>query len=461
MRRLLGLISISILGCVATTAPETPEEPPEPPPQSPNDPLYGLPQGSAQWEAMCAKGFGDMISRAFCRGSQPPPIGSLADLRALLGLAIDPAGDNRDVRATMLAHSTAITGRHVTELNPRVFIMTPPLENNAPNPEYQILAFARGEPFVELVANDPAAGTLRFFLVRFHPACEQTGCNFADLLTPSIESNWQSYSIYDDDTIRNTTLDCLQCHQPDGPSGVAMLRMQELKQPWSHWFYDDDFKVNLPHIQSFRAAHGNTPYGGVPQSMLSTGPSPEALQRLVENNGFANQPNRFESAAIRNELSANGTSPTWDAIYANTVAGAGIAVPYFGVPHTDAAKVAAAVAAYRETITGTRARADMPDIRDTVLDSALADLSYRPKAGSSGRGILVHMCQHCHNSKLDQTITRSRFNVEALATLPRIEKDEAIRRLQLPDNDAKKMPPPRYHTLSDAERALVIAELER
>jgi hypothetical protein len=63
-------------------------------------------------------------------------------------------------------------------------------------------------------------------------------------------------------------------------------------------------------------------------------------------------------------------------------------------------------------------------------------VSIRPKAGLDGRGILVHMCQ-----------TRARFNVDTLDRLSRDEKDLAIGRLQLADDDPLKMPPPRFHAV--------------
>jgi hypothetical protein len=69
------------------------------------------------------------------------------------------------------------------------------------------------------------------------------------------------------------------------------------------------------------------------------------------------------------------------------------------------------------------------------------------------------MCRMCHNSSLDQTLTRSQFNIDTLDQLPRAEKDLAIQRLMMDDTDRHRMPPSRFHTLSDAERALVIQEL--
>ena len=150
---------------------------------------------------------------------------------------------------------------------------------------------------------------------------------------------------------------------------------------------------------------------------------------------------------------------TWDALYAKSVAGTEIPVPYHHVPQTDPAKVSPMIQAYVDVMAGTTPRDQLPAINDIVLDNALADMSIRPKAGLDGVGIMTHMCGMCHNATLDQTISRASFDVTKLSTLSRAVKDDAIRRLQLPEAEAKHMPPSRFHILSDAERDLVIAEL--
>src|SRR5512132_2689275 len=135
------------------------------------DPLSGLPTGTDAWTALCAKHYGDLISKAFCAGTAPPTLTSLADLRQLLGLTIDPANPQIGTSFSLVGHSTAISSRFVTPLNPRAILFTQPNSGGAPNATYQVLAFSRGEPIVELAANDPTAGNvLRFFLVRFIPA---------------------------------------------------------------------------------------------------------------------------------------------------------------------------------------------------------------------------------------------------------------------------------------------------
>ena len=427
-----------------------------------SDPLSGLPTGTAQWSAVCARKYGDMISAKFCAGAAPPSLTSLADLEALLGLTVrpNPSNDpaiNAGVRLTLTGESTGLGLRSVNPILPRAFLMTP-AASVQPGSNFQVLAFARGEPLVELVANDPAAQTLRFFLIRFHLACEATGCGNADLQTAAIESGWTGYTLYDDRTIANTTLDCLNCHQPGGPATQKILRMQELANPWAHWFYPERPET-LQIVQDFQAAHGSESYAGIPAALVM--PSrPAALTQLAQNAGFGTQPNVFDTLKINGELAASGSSATWAGLYAKAVAGQEIPPPYYTNPF-DRAKQQAAIAAHQQVLSGALPRGQLPDLRDTLQGTALADLSIRPRAGLDGKGILVHMCQMCHNSRLDQTLSRSRFNVEQLGQMPRAEKDAAIARLELPHDDRQAMPPARFHELSAAELQLAIEELRK
>jgi hypothetical protein len=148
-------------------------------------------------------------------------------------------------------------------------------------------------------------------------------------------------------------------------------------------------------------------------------------------------------------------------VYANAVQGNAMAAPYFDGHITDPGKVATATQAYLDVMAGNLPADQAPNMHDVLLEEAYPYMSFAPAPGLDGRGILTHMCRHCHNSSLDQSITRANFNVENLDALPQWVKDEAIRRLQLPDDDIDRMPPLRFHTLSDAEIDLVIDELSQ
>lgn len=437
-----------------------------------SDPLEGLPSGLQQWQALCAKGYADTVTEAFCAGAAPPTINSLADLRSLLGLELVPgeslSGANGNPGFAVVSHSTAIGIRKVNELNPRVIIFTPPrgqrnATNLQPNPTWNILAFSRGEPFVELASKDAVTGEPRFFLVRFEHPCEQqpNGCSNWDRYSETIEDDWTGYTVYDDDAIRNTTLDCLQCHQPDGPGTPKMLRMQETSLYWNHWFFNESPAQDRVRAD-FGAAHaGETHYGGLPMQAF-TGirlSHPGHFEAFLQHNGQDNQPNAFHSIQIDRELANQGTSPTWDALYAESVAGREIATPHWKTSPSDPGLLQQMIDAYQDVLNGAASPDTLPDITQTIPESEWADMSIRPKDGLDGRGIMNHMCRHCHNSTLDQGISRASFNVDQLDALPRDVKDLAIERLLLPDEDRRKMPPPRFHELTDAQRDLVIQEL--
>src|SRR5690349_10175062 len=152
---LLALVLVACGNDKGTAEDDKPDAAVTPP--GSDDPFEGLPTGVAQWQQLCAKGYGDMITAKLCAGSQPPQITSLKDLQQLLGLRVlpNPNADpaiNANVRITLTGLSTGLGLRTVTPLNPRAFVMTTP-NTTAPNASYQVLAFARGEPFVELVAN--------------------------------------------------------------------------------------------------------------------------------------------------------------------------------------------------------------------------------------------------------------------------------------------------------------------
>jgi hypothetical protein len=231
--------------------------------------------------------------------------------------------------------------------------------------------------------------------------------------------------------------------------------MQELRLPWNHWFASNF----TGHREiDFRAAHGDAGYAGI--SAFGQLESPAELELFLRATGYVPQPNEYDSSAINIELGQGRSSATWQATYDRAVAGLAIPPPYYGVDQTDPAKVAPMITAYQQFRAGTLPREQLPDIRDTLRDDALAAMSIRPAPGLDGRGILVHMCARCHNGRLDQAQSRARFNAEALDAMSRDAKDVAIARLRLPDDDLRKMPPPRFHVLSPAERDLAIQALQ-
>lgn len=483
------------------------------------DPLHGLPTGADQLAILCARGLGDPVSKAFCAlPGVAPPIASLVDLQKFVGLDFKPGnilnGRGGNPAFALTGNSSSLVARFTSAINPRAIIFTPPnrrarvapdgfrlpqeatcaqIEPISPLAHLVAMGFTRGEDFVELIAKDPTAnggrGGLNFFLVTFERACPWWGCTNGDLLTPAGESNFTGrYSVYQDTDLANTVFDCMQCHQPKGPGTPKMLRMQELPNPWVHFF-----RNNRPNGQvlmaDYEAAHGrDETYAGIPGPVIFNpdvretaglaslqeggGPDAAALQGLVENEGFCDQPNVYDSSAIMKEVATQnpkqpqenlpvGQSATWMALFQASKRGEFIPTPYHDAKVTDPGKLATMTAAYNQVRAGRLPPSALPDIRDVFLDDALSDLTFRPAPGLDGKGILVQMCTQCHNTRLDQKISRANFRTDDLDAMSRAEKDEAIRRLTLPATSVRHMPPQRFRELSDAELDLVVNELRK
>lgn len=58
----------------------------------------------------------------------------------------------------------------------------------------------------------------------------------------------------------------------------------------------------------------------------------------------------------------------------------------------------------------------------------------------------------CHNSRLDQSLDKSRFNVERLDLNSTETIDKAINRLAMENDDLEKMPPKLYLNLNESEK---------
>lgn len=440
------------------------------------DPLEGLPTGQAQLDKVCARGQRDAVTRAFCGTGKT--VTSIVELQDALGLGFEDRSDrgqnggNGNPAFAILGHSSSLIARSVSAINPRAFVFSPPPGRPQRIPGYVVMGFARGETFVEIAAEDAQARKLTFYLFKFDVACERAhACRPGDLLTPAVEKGWTGFSLYDDEDLKNTLADCRHCHQPGGPSTRPMLRMQELRDPWTHWFHNDR-PGGLALFKDFLAAHGDKEdYAGIPATIMQQADG-RALEDLVVGQGFSTQPNQFDTQTIEREVKTSssqqpevnvpvGKSATWQRLYDAAARGESIPPPYHDVKVTDPQKLAFASSAYRNMVEGRTSRADLPDIRRVFLDDALEGMTMRPKKGASGREVLVQACAQCHNPRLDPSISRAQFDVTKLDSMNAQQKANAIARLKLPPSDRKHMPPAMMRSLTDEALNAAIAELAK
>jgi mono/diheme cytochrome c family protein len=434
------------------------------------DPRQLLASGQAQNMETCRHPGNDLVRDLFC-GPTPARFTSLVELERALQLDAEHLGGLTGLAVT--AHSTALGIRSVSAINPRVLLLCLEFESV----ELVVLGFTRGEQLVELVVRDRDDKELRFYVVSFSQACNDSarGCLPGDLLTEAVEQDWLEVTLYDETTLRNTPLDCATCHQPEGPNTPKLLRMQELETPWTHWF-SKGTEGGRALLDDYRAAKGDEAYAGVPGARLERA-TPGGLSMLALYSSAPTQPNMFDSRAIEAEVrdsaaalggaqpvdnSVPGDSTTWRAVYDQAKRGAAIAVPYHDVKVTDPDKLERMTAAYQTYRSGELAREALPDIRDVFPDDPrrLAEMGMGTEPGMDGEAVLLQACSQCHNPRLDPSLSRARFRAD-LVGMSRNEKDLAIERLRLPQSDPFVMPPTRLRVLTKEARERAIEALKR
>jgi hypothetical protein len=487
LRRFIGTIvwAIGLGGCVQKQLPTEPVRHHASIPENTFEPFK--PPGDAH-SVLCATddahpnfpNDADRITSSFCQdlvpgGVEPKPT-SLRELQKVLGLDFKNLDGGNGIDGNpafvMMGSSSSLVARYISPLNPRAVVFTPPPADGSKPVGFAILTYARGEHFAEVAVHDPTVDSVNFYIVFFTQACDDQpgGCNYGQLLTPAVEKDWTSVRIYEGGTeLGNTILDCLQCHQPDA-NAPSFLRMQEFTAPYTH-FMSMATEGGRALLADFHAAHGNDEDYSVLPAQLIDKSDPAKLKQLIVQAGF-DQPNFFDSAKIEAEVKASnpaqpaanippGTSATWQAIFDRAAAGQYLLVPYHDVKVTDPDKYASMTDLYKKTMTGELPFDQVPDLRDVLLDQGLEDMGIAAKTGYDGHALIVEMCQQCHNSKLDQTISRANFNVETLDMTSREEKDKAIFRLRISDSDAKKMPPILVRTVTDAQIQAMVDELTK
>jgi hypothetical protein len=458
-----------LAGCAAQDEP-APEPAPEPYANWPH-PLAQFSLGPEQTERVCEREGDDLVRDVFC-ADEPPDIASLRDLQAAFALDTESIrGGVRGVSVT--AHSTALSARSVSAINPRVVALQ--LESDPI--ELIALAFARGEQFSELVVRDRSTRELRFYLVGFRQSCntEEHGCTPGDLLTPAIEEDWRDVTLFAEQDVANTVLDCAPCHQPDGPGTPKVVRMQELETPWTHWFFRST-EGGRVLLADYFAAKDDEPYAGMSAEQIDNA-HPGNLSMLAIFSAMPPQPNQFNSQKIEEEVRASaaerggaqpfdnsipGESATWHELYRRAQRGEAIAVPYHDVKVTDPEKLAKLTAAYQAYRAGELERDELPDLRDIYPDdpARLAKMGMTTEPGADGEEVLLQACGQCHNERLDQSLTRARFRAD-LEGMSRAAKDEAIERLKLPVSDPRAMPPVLLRVLTPEARERAIEALRR
>lgn len=432
--------------------------------------LEPLATGREQRERLCGRDSNDLVIDIFCSESRPE-VRSFLDLRRALGMESNRNSIEQGFALT--GHSTSLVSRAVSAINPRVVF----IRRESETEELLALAFARGERFSEAAVRDRTTGEFQFYLFSFTLPCddEPEGCSPGDLLTEAVETDWTSLDVYAEQDLENTPLDCLVCHQTEGPGTEKILRMQEFEPPWNHWLYRLSVGGRAL-LADYDAAKGDEEFAGLSRQDIE-GSQPGLLSAALYFAGSGDQPNAFLSAQIEAEVvesaaarggdqptdnSVPGESDEWERIYERAKRGEAISVPYHDVKVTDPDKLATMTEGYVNYREGRLERDELPDLRDIFPDDQerLARIGFATEPGLDGEGVLLQACSQCHNDRLNQNVSRSLFNVD-VSRLDREEKRRAMARITLPPDNPAIMPPARIRTLSQEARDALIELLER
>jgi cytochrome c553 len=427
---------------------------------------------SDSWKALCARRTEDPASVRLCAAPQPR---SLTELTEILGLGFHAAVGNGELgnpAFALLSHSTSLTGHLVSPLNPRVFLFSAPHtegpigEPGVRDPDMIALAYARGEPLVEVVSRDRRTGELVFLLLRVELTCETElatsaatdGCDSWDLFGPEVETGWRAVSAFADADLENTIFDCNVCHREGGPGTEKRLLMMQQRPPWTHFFRDKEAGALL--LDRYFTAHPREErYGTVPGTLVRWS-EPALLEGLVEHEGFVAQPTELPTRDLaRAEMRrADPHAVTrYAELQVRALSGGLPPVPDARAFFFDPVRADRLAKDYRARAKDPSAPFFEPaELHD---GRALVATLRRGAPDASGDELLLAACSRCHNDRLDPSLSRARFDVTALDAMSDAELGLAIERLAADPTATLAMPPPRYFVPTADERAKMRAAL--
>lgn len=429
----------------------------------------GLPSTSTA----CSQGATDPVARALCTRPAPHVDGLMALYRTL---GLETFLGQRLSAAT--THSVALGGRLVSALNPRVFVFSSYAKNHGHDlalDDIAAAAFTRGEQAVELVAYDPKAGELNFYLLVFEQPCNGTRCTPAQLFGAAIEDGWTGWQLYVDRDLEDTPFDCLSCHRPDGAGAPKRFLMREFDVPWMHWSGFDSFNparrcsgsplppgsASLPDLDivaddlrllgQLGTSAAPAAYAGVPfEELWSTASGHDfssflTIAVITIDRGITEmllrraEPMMFDSEQVLCEGSV-GRTDTWRA-YRTSMLARGFPVPFHGLDVLDPEQRSPAAADFAGYL-ARRSDDDAYHVAARLMhDDAEQAIGFVPSPSDDARTILRQMCIRCHDAATDPRLRRARFNAEKLDEITPDAAALIWKRITAPRSAPELMPP--------------------
>ena len=230
--------------------------------------------------------------------------------------------------------------------------------------------------------------------------------------------------------------------------------MQELQDPWTHWF--PQRPAGRPHAHGTTSEHGTggglrrhsrhphhqvrrpSARGPRDRSGLRQGQQPNSSTR-GDRGRDQGSPRAAARVNIPSGKSGRGSAPSTRRSPASHPG---------AVPDVRSPTRTSSSSRPTSTRSSRQGRRTTIDIRRVFLDEALGGTTVLPENGASGRRSSSDL-RPVPQPKLDQTITRAKFDVTKLDTMTRAEKQLAIDRMKMGSANRLHMPPSNMRNLPD------------
>jgi len=439
--------------------------------------------GKSQNSRVCARGNQDPVALRLCANGSVE-LRSLEDLQRVFWPRGRTFRDNYFPAITH--HSQSLVGRTVSALTPRVILSASATTSPIGAVTDVVMAFVRGEQFVELLGVDGPNKRLNFYLLAFGHACHHAGaCTTSDLIGPRLERDWTSWTLYQDEDLEDTGFSCLSCHQPDGPGTPKRFLMRQEIPFWMHWgapfgsSFDcadgthvalrfqptADATHVLPDLAGwFAEAHtGETHYAGEPISLFNSqftakffsGMAGQVRKAVLQHHGVADQndsteerfavaePHPFSTPDVLREAYCEGKRDYWNGYRDRVLRQNGFPIPYHQYDVLDEKAGPAARADFAGFLSDAGTREPFDVLSSLMSEEAAVASGFLPDPATDAPTILTQMCVRCHTGKEPSGLRRARFNARQLDQLSTEARAEVIKRIRAPRDSPEHMPPRR------------------
>lgn len=136
-------------------------------------------------------------------------------------------------------------------------------------------------------------------------------------------------------------------------------------------------------------------------------------------------------------------------------------MPYSKCKQSDPDRLNSFTKKYRAAVSGQATLASVPFLSKVNKDSEidLRDRGLLAAKNLDDKQLLERACLPCHNSRVDSSISRAKFNAELLGSNSLETIDRAIERVRMSNDDLEKMPPKLFLNLLDTEKQRLISYL--